>query len=302
MPEIRLSPAPVALGKSSLRVSPIAWGMWRFARVDAAYGQRLIETALDVGITLFDTADIYGFTGDGGFGDAETRLGEVLTASPGLRDRMTIATKGGIWPGVPYDSSRDYLMRALDDSLRRLRTDRIDLYQIHRPDILAHPQDVARTFEDMVASGKVAAVGVSNYTVAQTRALLGLVDIPLASHQPEFSPLHLDPIENGLFDLTMKHDVSVLAWSPLGGGRIANPADERAVRVAEALDRVAAEQGISRAAATHSWIMAHPARVIPIAGTGKIERVAELADAYKVVWTRKAWYDVLVASRGQRLP
>jgi predicted oxidoreductase len=302
MTDIHLSPDPRPLGKSGLTVSPIAWGMWRFARAGADDGQRLIETALDIGINLFDTADIYGFDTGTGFGNAEKVLGEVLTASPGLRDRMVIATKGGIQPGFPYDSSRTHLMTALDDSLRRLRVERVDLYQVHRPDILAHPQEVARTLEDMVASGKVAAVGISNYTPAQTRALLGLITIALASHQPEFSPLHLDPIDNGLLDVTMEHDVAVLAWSPMGGGRIAKPADERATRVVEVLDRVAVEQGVSRAAATHSWIMAHPARIIPIAGTLKVERVAELAEAYKVVWTRKAWYEVLVASRGERLP
>ena len=302
MTDIRLNAAPRPLGKSGLSVSPIAWGMWRFAGVGVDYGRRLIEAALEAGITLFDTADIYGFRGSEGFGDAETLLGEILAGSPGLRDRMVLATKGGIQPGVPYDSSRAYLTTALDASLRRLGVDRVELYQIHRPDILAHPHDVARALEDMVASGKVAAVGVSNYTPAQTRALLAMIDLPLASHQPEFSPLHIEPIENGLFDLTMEHDVAVLAWSPLAGGRIADPQDERSRRVAEALDRIASRHGVSRAAATHSWIMAHPARAIPIAGTSQVERVAELADAYKVIWSRKDWYDVLVASRGERLP
>lgn len=301
MTDIHLSPDPLPLGKSGIMVSPIAWGMWRFASAGAD-GQRLIETALEIGINLFDTADIYGFDTSKGFGNAEAALGEILAASPALRDRMVIATKGGIQPGFPYDSSRSHLTRALDDSLRRLRVDRIDLYQVHRPDILAHPQEVARTLEDMVASGKVAAVGVSNYTPAQTRAILGLISIPLASHQPEFSPLHLEPIETGLFDVTMAHEVAVLAWSPMGGGRIVKPADERTARVVEILDRVGAEFGVSRAAATHSWIMAHPARAIPIAGTLKVERVAELADAYKVIWSRKAWYEVLVASRGEALP
>jgi len=302
MTDIRLSPDPVPLGKSGLTVSPIAWGMWRFAGVGADHGRRLIDAALEAGVTLFDTADIYGFRGGEGFGDAETLLGEICAASPGLRERMILATKGGITPPVPYDSSRDYLMAALEASLRRLRVEHIDLYQIHRPDILAHPQEVARTLEDMVASGKVRAIGVSNYTVAQTRALIGLLSVPLASHQPEFSPLHLDPVENGLFDVTMEHDVAVLAWSPLGGGRLAAPEDERSTRVAAALDVVADAYGVSRAATTYSWIMTHPTRAIPIVGTQKVERVAELADAYKIVWTRKTWYDVLVASRGTRLP
>ncbi|MEO5938848.1 MAG: aldo/keto reductase [Sphingomonas sp.] len=302
MSEIQLTPDSVPLGKSGLHVSPIAWGMWRFAGVGTDHGRRLIEAAFDAGVTLFDTADIYGFDGSGRFGDAEALLGEVFATAPGLRDRMVLATKGGITPPVPYDSGRDYLMAALDRSLARLGVGHVDLYQIHRPDILAHPQEVARTLEDMVKSGKVRAVGVSNYTVPQTRALLHLLTIPLASHQPEFSPLQLDPIENGLLDLTMEHAVATLAWSPLGGGRIGAPADERSMRVAAALDTVAAAQGVGRAAAAYSWIMAHPARPIPIVGSQKVERVAELADAFKVKWTRQAWYDVLVASRGEKLP
>lgn len=302
MSEIHLTPDSVALGKSGLQVGPIAWGMWRFAGVGTDHGQQLIEAALDAGVTLFDTADIYGFDGVGGFGEAESLLGRILAAAPRLRGRMVLATKGGITPPVPYDSGRDYLMRALENSLRRLGVERVELYQIHRPDILAHPQEVARTLEDMVVSGKVAAIGVSNYTVAQTHALLRLIDVPIASHQPEFSPLHLDPIENGLLDLTMERDIAVLAWSPLGGGRIAVPGDERAERVAAALDRVAIAHGVSRAAAAYSWIMAHPARAIPIVGSQKVERVVELADVFKVSWTRQSWYDVLIASRGESLP
>lgn len=302
MSDLTLTPDSRPLGKSGLQTSPIAWGMWRFGHASPKEGQALIEAAMAAGVSLYDTADIYGFTGEGGFGDAELLLGQVLKASPGLRERMVLATKGGITPPVPYDSSRDYLMRALDNSLRRMGVDRVELYQIHRPDILAHPQEVARTLEDMVSSGKVAAVGVSNYTVAQTRAIAALLTVPLASHQPEFSPLHLEPIENGLFDLTMEQDIAVLAWSPLGGGRLGDPQDERGRRVAAALDAVAAEFGVSRAAAAFAWVMAHPARPIPIVGTQNAARIAEITEVYKVRWTRKSWYDVLVASRGERLP
>jgi len=154
----------------------------------------------------------------------------------------------------------------------------------------------------MVTSGKVAAIGVSNYTVAQTRAIESLLTVPLASHQPEFSPLHLEPIENGLFDLAMERDIAVLAWSPLGGGRLGDPQGERGRRVAAALDKVAEEFGVSRAVAAYAWVMAHPAHAIPIVGTQNISRIAEIADVYKVRWSRRSWYDVLIASRGERLP
>lgn len=302
MSEITLTPDSRALGKSGLMVSPIAWGMWRFGHGSAAEGRALIEAAFAAGVTLFDTADIYGFDGSGGFGDAEALLGRIFAETPGLRARMVLATKGGIMPPLPYDQSRAYLMRALDASLQRLQVEQVDLYQIHRPDLLAHPQEVARALDDMVAAGKVRAVGVSNFTPAQTRAIARFLTVPLASHQPEFSPLHLEPIESGLLDLAMELDMAVLAWSPLGGGRIGTPEDERARRVAAALDAVAAKFGVSRAAAAYAWIMAHPARPIPIVGTQNVQRIAEISDVYKVRWSRQDWYDVLVASRGEKMP
>lgn len=302
MSEITLTPHPRPLGKSGVLVSPIAWGMWRFAGRPVAVARALVEAVFAAGVTLFDTADIYGFDGAGGFGDAETLLGEVFAETPGLRDQMVLATKGGITPPVPYDSSAAYLHAALDASLRRLRVERVELYQIHRPDILSHPQEVARALEDMVTSGKVAAIGVSNYTPDQSRALASFLSVPLATQQPEFSPLALAPMTDGLFDQAMKHDVAVLAWSPLGGGRLANPTDERARAVAAALDVRASEVGVGRAAVVYSWIMAHPVRAIPIVGTQNAARIAEIADAYKVGWTRAQWYAVLTAARGETLP
>jgi predicted oxidoreductase len=292
----------VPLGKSGITVSPIAWGMWRFggSTVDEARG--LIEAALAAGITLFDTADIYGFDGTDGFGDAEILLGKLFGAAPGLRGQMVLATKGGIMPPLPYDSSAAYLAKALDGSLARMNVEQVDLYQIHRPDILTHPQEAARALEDMVTSGKVRAVGVSNYTAEQIRALAAFLSIPLASHQPEFSPLRIDPMVDGLFDQAMEMGMAVLAWSPLGGGRLGDPQDETAVRIAAVLDRKAAEAGVSRAVATYSWIMAHPARVIPIVGTQNLARIAELADVHKPIWSRQDWYEVLVAARGEALP
>jgi predicted oxidoreductase len=302
MSQLNSTPKAIPLGKSGILVSPIAWGMWRFAGVGVAEGRALIEAAFEAGVTLFDTADIYGFDGAGGFGDAEALLGRIFADSPGLRARMVLSTKGGILPPLPYDSSPTYLAKALDASLTRLGVDQVDLYQIHRPDILTHPQEAARALEDAVTAGKVRAVGVSNHTPAQAQALASFLTIPLVSHQPEFSPLHLEPLENGLFDQAMERDMAVLAWSPLGGGRLGVPADARSAGVAAALDRKAAETGASRAATAYSWIMAHPVRAIPIVGTQNPARIAELAQAFAITWTRQDWYDVLVAARGEALP
>jgi aryl-alcohol dehydrogenase-like predicted oxidoreductase len=139
MTEITLSPKSRPLGKSGLSVSPMAWGMWRFAGNDVRAARERVEAALDAGMTLLDTADIYGPDNDEPFGASELLLGKVLAEAPGLRDRMVLASKGGIRMGVPYDSSPAYLVEAVDASLARLGVERIDLWQIHRPDMLAHP-------------------------------------------------------------------------------------------------------------------------------------------------------------------
>ena len=304
MNQLPLPPASRTLGASGIAISPIAWGMWRLAEGgrSAAEAARLIHAALDAGITLLDTADIYGFNGSGGFGDAEALLGEVLAAEPGLRARMVLATKGGIKPPLPYDQSSDYLNEAIDASLRRLKTDTIDLWQVHRPDILAHPQEVARTLDAAVAAGKVRTLGVSNFTQAQTAALNHFLTNKLVATQPEISPLRIACFENGELDQAMQLGLTPLAWSPLGGGRLAAPTSARDKAATAALQTAADQAGVSLSVAAYSWLMAHPAGIVPIIGSQQVARIAEGAAALTMRWTRTDWYAVFVAARGENLP
>ena len=297
-----IPPKTRTLGPNGPLVSTLAWGMWRFKGTDLSLARSLVDAALEAGITLFDTADIYGPDNDEPFGASETLLGQLLDADPALRSKMVLATKGGIIIGVPYDSSADYIGKAIDASLTRLKTDYVDLWQIHRPDILTHPQEIARALGDAHHAGKIGAIGVSNFTAAQTAALAKFVTIPLVTTQPEFSALKLDAIDTGLLDQSIELGMTPLAWSPLGGGRIAFPTTKRELDVAEALDAVATTFGVSRTAAAYSWIMAHPAGIIPIVGSQQATRIAEAVDAYKVRWTRTDWYKILVASKQEPLP
>lgn len=285
------------LGRDGPAIGPLGWGMWRLAgsRDETA---RLVHTALDHGLILLDTADIYGVDGKAGFGAAEALLGEVMAAEPALRRRMVLATKGGIVPPLPYDQSPAYLAEAINSSLRRLRTDQVDLWQIHRPDILAHPQETAAALEKAVAAGKIGQVGVSNFTVAQIDALQAFLSIPLASTQPEISPLRLTSVENGELDQAMRLGLRPLAWSPLAGGRLLDPETPRDAAVAAALDDAHPDRGI----AALSWLMAHPSGIVPILGTQRPERIVAAAKATEVRWTRQQWYAVLVAARGNPLP
>jgi predicted oxidoreductase len=301
MSELAL-PKPVRIGLDGPEIAPLAWGMWRFAGRSREEAARLVHAAIDAGIELLDTADIYGFDGEKGFGDAEALLGEVLIAEPGLRGRFVLASKGGIRPPVPYDQSPSYLEQAIDASLKRMKVERIDLWQIHRPDILAHPQEVAGALDKARAAGKIGEVGVSNFTQLQTAALGAFIGRPLAATQPEISPLRIEPFQDGTLDQAIVLGLVPLAWSPLGGGRLADPQDGQSKAVAAELDVVARERGISRSIAAYSWLMAHPSGIVPIVGSQQAERITEAAQALAVRWTREEWYAVLVAARGEKLP
>jgi predicted oxidoreductase len=283
-------------------VSPIAWGMWRFKGADVNAARALVEAAFEAGITLFDTADIYGPDNGEPFGASEALLGRVFAQAPGMRAKMVLASKGGIVIGTPYDSSTAYTTSAIDASLKRLGVDHIDLWQVHRPDILTHPAELAAALQAAKSAGKIGAIGVSNFTVAQTEALMAYLDAPLATVQPELSALALSPIEDGTLDLAMRHDLGVLAWSPLGGGRIITPTTERERAAQTALQEQADAFGVSLSTAAISWIMAHPAKPIPIIGSQNAERIREASDAFKIKWTRASWYAVFVAARGVPLP
>jgi predicted oxidoreductase len=176
------------------------------------------------------------------------------------------------------------------------------LWQVHRPDILAHPQAVARALDSAVAAGKIAALGVSNFTQAQTAALNHFLDHKLVATQPEISPLRIAAFENGELDQAMMLGLTPLAWSPLGGGRLSDPQAPRDQAVAAALDQIARQQGVSRSVAAYSWLMAHPAGIVPIVGSQQAERIAEAAQAPTVTWSREEWYAVLIAARGEKLP
>ncbi len=283
-------------------VGPLACGLWRFVDTDVATCTGVIEAALDAGMNLIDNADVYGFDWGGtGFGLAEENLGRVLAASPGLRDRMVIATKGGILPPLPYDSSSAYLRTAVEGSLTRMGIDHIDVYQIHRPDMFSHPAAVAEALDAMVTAGKVGAVGVSNYTVAQTAALNSFLENKLVSIQPEFSATHLDPMRDGSFDLAMQHGMTPLAWSPLGGSKLATGEGVSAELLA-VMDRLAEREGVTRSDVAIAFVLAHPSRPVAILGTQNLERIAAAPAALNVSLNRADVYEIVAASEGVPLP
>ena len=306
MSGVLIDPNPRTFG-DGLTVGPIGFGCWRFTQTDNAAAHAVLDTAVDLGMNLVDTADVYGLDWGGtGFGTVEERLGEVLASAPGLRDRIVLATKGGIVPGVPYDSSATALRSACEASLRRLRVDCIDLYQVHRPDLFTHPSEVATTLAALHREGKIRSVGTSNHTPAQHQALasaLTEVGIRVATTQVEWSAQRLDPMRNGTFDLAMEEATTVLGWSPLAGGRLTegvDPSGDQAL--VDVLDDLADRHGVTRSTIGLAYALTPPCRPVILVGTQTPQRLRAATEALGVPLTRTDAYRIIEASEGVPLP
>jgi predicted oxidoreductase len=296
-----VDPGPRRLGSLG-EVGPLALGQWRATGEDVAAATALVEAALEHGLNLIDTADVYGLDWGGtGFGACERLLGRVLSSTPELRSRMVLATKGGIAPPTPYDSSAAALRAACDASRERLQTDVIDLYQIHRPDMLTHPAEVAATLTELREAGAIREVGVSNHTPAQVAALQAHLPFPLVTNQPEYSAVELAPLRDGTFDACMRDGVVPLVWSPLAGGGLATGHGIRP-ELLDVLDRLAAREDVDRATIALAFAVAHPSRPVAIIGTTRPDRVTASLTALRVTLEREDVYAVIQASEGKALP
>lgn len=277
-------------------------GLWRFTTESVADATRLISVAVDNGVTLLDNAAVYGRNWGGkGFGAAEELLGAVLRKSPTLREKVCVATKGGITPGIPYDQSPATLRRECEDSLRRLGVERIDLYQVHRPDLFAHPRETAETLMALRREGKIDRVGVSNFTPSQHEALAAHLNVPIETTQPEYSAAALGPLRDGTFDLCMRDGVVPLAWSPLAGGRLVTGENVRPELLA-VIDDIAKARGTTREQVAYAFVLSHPARPVVLLGTQKPERIVTATSSPVQSLDRTELYRIVAASEGRPLP
>jgi predicted oxidoreductase len=278
-----------------------AYGFWRYHENEIDDAVKMLSLARENGIDHLDTADIYG--GPGGFGGAERLLGAARDRAPELFAGAVLATKIGVEPGSPYNSSPAYLTAACEGCLSRLRVERIDLLYIHRPDLLTHPAELAQTLDGFVSSGKVAAIGVSNFTSAEVDALSRHMKATIAAHQLEFSAAHVDPLFDGTLDQAMAHGIAVAAWSPLAGGRLDGSDATLAIsRVRETLQRIGKSAGVSPAAVALAFLHRHPAPVTPILGTRTPARLRDCLKANGCTLSRTDWYAIVEACRGERMP
>lgn len=290
-----------------LSLSRLVYGMWRLGDdtdTRPAHVQAKVEACLAQGITTLDQADIYG-----GY-TAEGLLGAAFRAAPGLRDRCEIVTKCDIVAPVGrhagarvkhYDTSPAYITASVDTSLAEMATDRIDLLLIHRPDPMIDPDATGACLDALVATGKVRAVGVSNFRPWDFDLLQSRMATPLATNQIELSLLHRTPFTDGDLAHLMRHRRPVMAWSPLSGGALFGNGPE-AQRLAPALARHAQASGTSPEAVAVAWLLAHPATILPVLGTNRLDRIAVIADALKVRLTRQDWFELWTLAAGREVP
>jgi predicted oxidoreductase len=268
----------------------------------AAHVQAKVEACLAQGITTMDQADIYG-----GY-TAEALLGAAFAASPGLRDRVELVTKCDIVAPAGrhgsarvkhYDTSAAHVTASVETSLTEMATDRIDLLLIHRPDPLMDHHETGRALDALVASGKVRAVGVSNFRPWDWRLLQSAMETPLVTNQIEISALHLAPFGNGDLAFHQEGGHAVMAWSPLAGGRLFG-AEGALVR--EVLTRIGHAHGVDPGAVAVAFLLRHPATILPVMGTNSLERIEGLSAATRVRLSREDWFEIYSAGLGHEVP
>jgi predicted oxidoreductase len=285
----------------SIIVGTMRLGGWG-AGFDEAQYEAFIEDCLGMGAYAFDHADIYGDY------STEAEFGAVLGRKPHLRQQMTLISKCGIRrvcharPGhriKSYDCSKAHIIESVENSLRALRTDYLDILLLHRPDLLLAPDEVAAAVAQLNEQGKIKDFGVSNFPPHQFDLLNDRV--ALCTNQVEASVLKLDAFVDGTISQCQRQRIPVMAWSPLGGGAIFGAGDERVARIKSLAAPIGQRLGLSLDQTLLAWLMRHPAGILPVVGTSKIERVKVAMQAVGMTMSREDWYGIWQASTGETI-
>ena len=286
----------------ALEMSRLVYGMWRLgddADTSVGHIQNKISACIDQGITTMDQADIYG-----GY-EAEEIMGAALT--PELRNQIEIVTKCDIVAPMGryadarvkyYDTSRAHILASVEHSLRLMKIDHIDLLLIHRPDPLMDHHETGAALDEVVKSGQVRAVGVSNFRPYDWDLLQSAMTTKLVTNQIEISLLHHAPFTNGDIAFHQMNNQPPMAWSPLGGGALFE-AENAGLR--NALKAVGDAHGVDEGAVAIAWLLAHPARILPVLGTNNLDRIKRIGDAAKVQIDRETWFDLYTHALGHEV-
>jgi len=293
---------------NDLEISRIVHGHWRLADWNLNNQEllKLTEQCIELGITTFDHADIYGNY------SCEKLFGDALALKPSLRKDIQLISKCGIkltsdkFPERTlnhYNYSFDYIVSSVENSLKNFQTDYIDVLLLHRPSPFFNPEEVAKAFSFLKKNGKVLHFGVSNFTPQQFETLAAYTDEKLVTNQVEISPLCLEHFDNGNMDYFLQKNIKPMAWSPLAGGQLFNPSTEKEQQIFYTLTNIANELHINSIdKLIYSWLLMHPSTIIPVVGSGKIERIKNAVDALNIDMSLEQWFQIYTASTGVGVP
>lgn len=302
----------LAIG-GTLRASEIALGCMRIHQLSVKEASVLLHTALEHGINFFDHADIYGQ------GQSEECFAKALGMNPAVRENLLIQTKCGIRPGLCYDFSKDHILRSVDGSLKRLKTEYIDVLLLHRPDTLMQPEEVAAAFDILHSSGKVRHFGVSNQNPLQMELLGRYLNQRLIADQLQFGPCHTGMVDGGIhvnmtdqaavvrdggvLEYCRLKDITIQPWSPFQHGFFDGIflGNDHFAELNRVVGELAEKYGVPDTAVVTAWILRHPARMQPVVGTTNPARLADICRAAEICLTREEWYAVYMAA-GNTLP
>ncbi len=288
-------------------LSRLTAGMWRLNEWGYSVDKLTdwVQSCMELGVTTFDHADIYGDY------SCEAMFGNVLKKNPGLRHNMQIVTKCGICPVsekypqhhvTHYNTSADHVIESAEASLKKLNTDYIDLFLIHRPSPLMDADGTASGLKKLIETGKIRFAGVSNFTASQFDLLRSRLTIPLVTNQVEFSLIHTNPIYDGIFDQMQKLRTRPMIWSPFGGGEVFTGGDKRTLNVRNSLEKLSGKYNCGIDTLALAWVMKLPSKPFPVLGTGKIERIRSAVKALDLVMELQDWFELLEASQGKTVP
>ncbi len=289
----------------NVSVSPIVQGLWRLTDWNWTIAETIefIEQCIALGVTTFDVAEIYGnYLG-------EERIGEVLRVAPQLRDQIEIVTKTGInmfsdqrpYTMSHYDTRKHKVVASCQDSIKKMNCDYLDVFLIHREDPLIDHRELGKTLDELVDSGWVKAVGVSNFDPLKFDALQSFMKHKLVTNQIECSPTCFEHFNNGNMDYLQKMDVRPMIWSPLASGRLFTSGDEKNVRARKKIDEIAQRHGVESESIVFAWHLYHPVKAIPISGSSKLKRLKNALAGLNIALTHEEWFEIYTASGQQRL-
>lgn len=301
------------LGKSNLEVPVIAVGCMRINSLSKQEAEKFVHEALDEGANFFDHADIYGG------GVCEEIFADAIHMNTSVREKIVLQSKCGIVPGQRFDFSKEHILEAVDGSLKRLKTDYLDVLLLHRPDALVEPEEVAEAFDQLESTGKVRHFGVSNQNPMQVQLLQKSVKQDIVANQLQFSITNATMISSGInvnmqndpainrdgsvLDFCRLHDITIQPWSPFQFGFFEGVflGNEKFPELNRVIDQIAEKYGVTNTTIAVAWILRHPAHMQPIIGTMNVKRMKDCCKAAEILITKQEWYDIYRAA-GNILP